>query len=192
MPGAILLLRHSSWWRNVFWFVVWRCLVRIPAGATVYLDMYFTQFIQSNTGIVPKIRPRPLPSTFLPVHYLLISYHLIVYCQSYSQRRETNRGCEAYLHYFRDAQREFTVEAFSACSPIILPPTLLAWVKARRTATWKLGVHYCWAPVTVAARSKAWILFARTDAGIVGSNPTQGMNVCVYAFILCLFCPLFR
>jgi hypothetical protein len=41
-------------------------------------------------------------------------------------------------------------------------------------------------PVTVPARSKAWIVFARSDAGIVGSNPTQGMDVwCVYAFILC-------
>jgi hypothetical protein len=42
-------------------------------------------------------------------------------------------------------------------------------------------------PVTVAAQSEAWIAFARSDAGIVGSNPTQGMDVwCVYAFILCL------
>jgi hypothetical protein len=38
-------------------------------------------------------------------------------------------------------------------------------------------------PITVAARSKAWNLFARSNAGIVGSNPTQGMDVC-----LCLFC----
>jgi hypothetical protein len=33
----------------------------------------------------------------------------------------------------------------------------------------------------------------RSEAGIVGSNPTQGINVrCVYAFILCLCCPVFR
>jgi hypothetical protein len=37
--------------------------------------------------------------------------------------------------------------------------------------------------VTVAARSKAWNVFARSNAGIVGSNPTQGMDIC-----LCLFC----
>jgi hypothetical protein len=48
-------------------------------------------------------------------------------------------------------------------------------------------------PVTVAARSKAWNVFARSDARIVGPNPTQGMDVwCVYAFILCLCCPVFR
>jgi hypothetical protein len=40
-------------------------------------------------------------------------------------------------------------------------------------------------PVTVAAESKAYTVFARSDTGIVGSNPIQGMDVwCVYAFIL--------
>jgi hypothetical protein len=43
-------------------------------------------------------------------------------------------------------------------------------------------------PVTVAARPKAWTVFARSDAGIMGSNPTQGMDVwcgCVYpVFVL--------
>jgi hypothetical protein len=36
----------------------------------------------------------------------------------------------------------------------------------------------------VAARSKAWTAFARSKAGIVGSNPNQGTDVC--AFILCV------
>jgi hypothetical protein len=31
----------------------------------------------------------------------------------------------------------------------------------------------------VATRSKAWIVFSRSNAGIVGSNPTQNMDVCV-------------
>jgi hypothetical protein len=34
-------------------------------------------------------------------------------------------------------------------------------------------------PVRVAARSKAWTVFAPSNAGIVGSNPTQSMDVCV-------------
>jgi hypothetical protein len=53
--------------------------------------------------------------------------------------------------------------------------------------------------VTVAARSKAWTVSARSGAGIVGSNPTLGLVVwcvcvcvCVYAFILCLCWPVFR
>jgi hypothetical protein len=35
---------------------------------------------------------------------------------------------------------------------------------------------------TVAARSQARIVFARANAGIVGSNPTQGMDVCVCVY----------
>jgi hypothetical protein len=34
-------------------------------------------------------------------------------------------------------------------------------------------------PITVAVRSKAGTVFARSNAGIVGSNPTQGMDVCL-------------
>jgi hypothetical protein len=37
----------------------------------------------------------------------------------------------------------------------------------------------------VAARSKSWAVFARSNAGIVGSNLTQGMNVCV-RLLLCV------
>jgi hypothetical protein len=38
-------------------------------------------------------------------------------------------------------------------------------------------------PITAAARSKAWTVFAHSNAEIMGSNPTQGMDVC----IVCLF-----
>jgi hypothetical protein len=41
------------------------------------------------------------------------------------------------------------------------------------------------APVTVASLSKASTVFARSDAGIVGSNPTQGMDV--WSMYMCLF-----
>jgi hypothetical protein len=38
-------------------------------------------------------------------------------------------------------------------------------------------------PITVAARSKAWTVFARSNTGIVSSNRTQGMDV----FIVCIY-----
>jgi hypothetical protein len=48
-------------------------------------------------------------------------------------------------------------------------------------------------PVTVVEMFKACTDFARSQAGIVGSNPTQSMDVwCVYVFILCLCGPVFR
>jgi hypothetical protein len=36
--------------------------------------------------------------------------------------------------------------------------------------------------ITVAARSKAWNVFARSNCGTVGSNPTQGMDVGVSVY----------
>jgi hypothetical protein len=47
-------------------------------------------------------------------------------------------------------------------------------------------------PITIVERIKACTVFARSEAVIVGSNPTQGMDVwCVYVFfcvcvVLCL------
>ena len=38
-------------------------------------------------------------------------------------------------------------------------------------------------PISVAARSKAWV-YGRSLAGIVGSNPAEGMDVCVECFVL--------
>jgi hypothetical protein len=42
-------------------------------------------------------------------------------------------------------------------------------------------------PITVA---KVWTVFARSNAGIVGLNPSQGMDVCVR--LLCLCCSVCR
>jgi hypothetical protein len=39
----------------------------------------------------------------------------------------------------------------------------------------------------VAARYRAWNAFARSNTGIVGSNPTRSMDVCVYS-VFVLFC----
>jgi hypothetical protein len=43
-------------------------------------------------------------------------------------------------------------------------------------------------PIAVAARPTAWTVFARSNAGIVSSNPTQGMDVCVYSVCACTVC----
>jgi hypothetical protein len=41
-------------------------------------------------------------------------------------------------------------------------------------------------PITVAKRSKAWTIFARSNSGTVDSNPTQGMYVSVRLFCVCV------
>jgi hypothetical protein len=40
--------------------------------------------------------------------------------------------------------------------------------------------------LTVTERSKTWTVVARSNAGIVGSNPTQGMDICVGLFCVCV------
>jgi hypothetical protein len=40
-------------------------------------------------------------------------------------------------------------------------------------------------PIIVAARSKTWSIFARSNTEIVGSNPTKGKYVCVRLFCVC-------
>jgi hypothetical protein len=44
--------------------------------------------------------------------------------------------------------------------------------------------------ITVAERSQAKTVFVRSNAGIVGSNPTQGMDVCIVCVysVFVLFC----
>jgi hypothetical protein len=37
----------------------------------------------------------------------------------------------------------------------------------------------------MAVRSRAWTVSARSNTGIVGSNPTWGMDVCVLLFCVC-------
>jgi hypothetical protein len=41
-------------------------------------------------------------------------------------------------------------------------------------------------PVTVAVLSKAWTVFSRLSTGIVGSDPTWGMDVSVCLFCVCI------
>jgi hypothetical protein len=41
-------------------------------------------------------------------------------------------------------------------------------------------------PITVIARSTVWTVLASSNAGIVGSNPTWGINVCVRLLCVCL------
>jgi hypothetical protein len=41
-------------------------------------------------------------------------------------------------------------------------------------------------PITMAAPSKAWTVFAHSNTGVMGSNPTRGMGVCVGLFCVCI------
>jgi hypothetical protein len=51
-----------------------------------------------------------------------------------------------------------------------------------------MTIDYCYQesmPITVAVQSKAWTVFVCSNAGVVGSNPSLGMYVCVLLFCAC-------
>jgi hypothetical protein len=48
----------------------------------------------------------------------------------------------------------------------------------------RIQIKIC--PTTVVARSKARTVFATSNAGSVGSNPTRSMDVCVRLFCVCV------
>jgi hypothetical protein len=41
-------------------------------------------------------------------------------------------------------------------------------------------------PITVGAEAKAWTVFAHSNTGILGSNSTRGMDVCVRLLCVCV------
>jgi hypothetical protein len=53
------------------------------------------------------------------------------------------------------------------------------------------SVVYCM-QITVAAQSKAWNVFARSNTGILSSNPTQGIDVCLCLFCVCMYVAALR
>jgi hypothetical protein len=54
-------------------------------------------------------------------------------------------------------------------------------------ADWYIYIFvYSWLPIKVAEKSKAWNVFARSNTGIVGPNPTQDTDVCLRLFCVCV------
>jgi hypothetical protein len=56
------------------------------------------------------------------------------------------------------------------------------------TSIWQLLTWFSsvslYLPITMAARSKAWTVFARSNTGVVGWNPIRSMDVCVRLFCI--------
>jgi hypothetical protein len=74
----------------------------------------------------------------------------------------------------------------------IVHMTSLIFVQSQMTPVHVLKQHFfnfhlsIIQPITVAARSKAWTVFSHSNTGIVGSNSTWAMNVCVPLFCVCV------
>jgi hypothetical protein len=92
-------------------------------------------------------------------------------------------GCKAWVDYCCFIVSKLRQLCCFSCTRIYTPAS---WARGFSDS---LGV--CWSlPITVAAWSKAWTVFARPKARIVASNPTQGMDVCIVCVysVFVLFC----
>jgi hypothetical protein len=69
----------------------------------------------------------------------------------------------------------------------ILRPTEITspeWLPIRNKQFW--CHHSIGLSATVAAHCKTWTVFAHSDTGIVGSNPTRGIDICMRLFYVCV------
>jgi hypothetical protein len=66
----------------------------------------------------------------------------------------------------------------TTCSHFVSCPNRPATLGVQRVFTYRL----LYEPITVAVLTKAKNIFARSNTGIVGSNPTRGIDVCMQFF----------
>jgi hypothetical protein len=120
-----------------------------------------------------------LCSSYLPYRWIVLSF--------IPERQDTSFQAVILYNYVANVDyntKECSQKMMSAGRTNMSHYTFLNIFYDYDIATW---FHR---PVTVDAHSKAWTVFARSNAGIVGSNPTQGTDVCVVCVysVFLLFC----
>jgi hypothetical protein len=127
------------------------------------------------TGDQPVARPLPTQRTV----------------QTRNKRTQTSMPRAGFEHTTSVFERAKAVHAsdhvatvIGSYSGTIILKSRLLWNYQYRTTIGMTHVHTM--PITVAARSKTWTVFPRSNTGIVGSNPTRGMNNCVRLFCVCV------
>jgi hypothetical protein len=133
-----------------------------------FRNLYHTDGSTSWTGDQPVARPLPTHRT------------------TQTQNKRTHRypwlwvGLELTIPALERAK---TVDALERAGTVIGDHNIRNFI-----------INYEWEqarePLTATEPSKAWTVFARSDALIVGSNPASGINVwCVYIYsVFVLFC----
>jgi hypothetical protein len=100
-----------------------------------------------------------------------------------SHWRRYNYVCEIAMLWAASLRTGLHIDVSDAVQPVVLLTVIIHFVI--NVHIFLLPCIYSSLPITMAARSKAWTVFARSNAGIVGSNPTQGwMSVCVYSVFM--------
>jgi hypothetical protein len=128
---------------------------------------------------VTQIRPdSPLHSTFPELRVTLSGACIIISSWSREKKRATTEWSKESSTYFSFVAGVVPTSDYTASNDWMA-------VKKELQRMWEgisllnFKVLSRNLPISLAARSKAWTTFARSKAGIMGSNPTQGRGVCV-------------
>jgi hypothetical protein len=82
------------------------------------------------------------------------------------------------IHVLRGELKGFTTRMLGVTAWILTGAKYVSNGKHREKLNSYFYAQYTFSVlITVAKRSKAWTVFSRADAGIMGSNPTQRMDV---------------
>jgi hypothetical protein len=98
-------------------------------------------------------------------------------------RKEPKLACSRALHQLQTESKYLHTEL----EPFIHKLSLWVWVKRIYFKFYTfLGTSFERRSITVAAWSKVWTVFVRSNVGVMGLNPTQVMDVCVHLFCICV------
>jgi hypothetical protein len=183
-----LVFRHEIWNETSMWEI------SVTIKVNQALQSIF-ELLDTNTMKYKKERElRYIVQK--PVHYIY-TYSTIIWQQNYAELsnmlfrvilcflmwRNTSITLSAALDnssrncaQFSVSELRLLVVGFLLATPEFTPRAVYVEVLMDVLA---LG------PITVVAWSKAWTVFARSNTGIVGSNPTRGVDICVLLFRVC-------
>jgi hypothetical protein len=146
---------------DFFFTIVLRALLKVPIEEQ--------RFFHSRKSISINIESQS-------VHYLTWGFPLLL-SPSYKTRIFLLQSFKYHVIVLRPVFIDHTASG-------VLVPHAKTW---RRCYLNKLPVSMAASKsITVAARSRAWTIFALSNTGVLGSNPTRGINICVRLLDVCV------
>jgi hypothetical protein len=157
----------------------------------VSLFAFITSFDKDRAAFI-KINFAPLPSCYLLLNYYGCYCNLFrISCVVVLRQQHLNRliGKENMSTFEPVDRCSFRTARFNCYDgfSMMLKIRLISWTHEHSTeCVWRVGlcslyyvrVKASW-PIRVALRSKSWTVFVLSNTGIMGSNLTWGMDICV-------------
>jgi hypothetical protein len=174
---------------HYYFYVGYDVLTSVVMKSSIFWDITLYSLLKVNWrhGVISQ-KMKFFITTKYDVHG--VTYQKIELCITTNVRTSNHVLCSLtqaihrYVQWFEKLQLCLPPVSCWFLAWLILWPGRWRWhvpPKRRLTFNRLYGVM----PITMATRSKAWNVFVRSNAGIMGSNPIRSMDVCVRLF--CVF-----